>query len=58
VIVSARQDQVLYGKVSMPTSLGNKKHTDKDNEGLGVLWIFAIITVLVFAIAGFIDIVF
>ena len=42
----------------MPTSLGNKKHADKDEEGLGVLWILAIITVLVFAIAGFIDIVF
>ena len=42
----------------MPTSLGNKRHTDKDDEGLDVLWIFAIITVLVFAIAGFIDIVF
>jgi hypothetical protein len=42
----------------MPTSLGNKKHTDKDGEGLGVLWTIAIITVLVFAIAGYIDLVF
>jgi hypothetical protein len=42
----------------MPTSLCNNKHTDKDGEGLGVLWIFALIAVLVLVIAGFIDIVF
>jgi hypothetical protein len=42
----------------MPTSLGNNKHSNQDQEGLGFLWIFALIAVLVLVIAGFIDIVF
>jgi hypothetical protein len=42
----------------MPTSLGNNKHTDQDREELRMLGLFAISTVLVLAIAGFVGIVF
>ncbi len=42
----------------MPTSFGNNKHADPDREQLGMLWLFALITVLVLAIAGFIGVIF
>jgi hypothetical protein len=42
----------------MPTSLGNDKPTDQRKEGLGTLWLAALIMVLVLAIAGFVGIVF
>jgi hypothetical protein len=42
----------------MPTSLGDNKDSHQDQEGLGVLWIFALIAVLVLVIAAFNDIVF
>ena len=42
----------------MPTSLGNNKPTDQNKEGIGMLWLAALIVVLVLAIAGFVRIVF
>jgi hypothetical protein len=42
----------------MPTSLGNNKHTDQDREALRTLGLFAVTTVLVLAVAGFVGIVF
>jgi hypothetical protein len=42
----------------MSTSLGNNKPTDQEKEGLGMLWLAALIIVLVLAIAGFVGIVF
>jgi hypothetical protein len=42
----------------MPASLGNNKPTDQDREDLGLLWLAAIVTVLVLAMAGFVRIVF
>jgi hypothetical protein len=39
----------------MLTLRGNNKHTDQ--EGLRMLWLFALTTVLVLAIAGFVGIV-
>ena len=58
MIVGARRTGTLHEEVSMPTSLGNNKHIDQDREELRMIWLFAITTVLVLAIAGFVGIVF
>jgi hypothetical protein len=42
----------------MLTSLGNNKRTNQDREELRMLGLFAITTVLVLAIAGFVGIIF
>jgi hypothetical protein len=42
----------------MPTSLGNKKRNDNDREQLWIIWVFALTTVFVLAIAAFVGIVF
>ena len=42
----------------MLTSLGNNKRTNQDREEPRMLGLFAITTVLVLAIAGFVGIVF
>jgi len=42
----------------MPRSLGNNKPADQDREEAGMLWLFALITFLVLAMAGFINIIF
>ena len=42
----------------MLTSLGNNKRTDQDRGELRMLSLFAVTTVFVLAIAGFVGIVF
>jgi hypothetical protein len=42
----------------MPTSLRKEKHTDQDQEELRTIWVFAVTTFFVLAIAAFVGIVF
>jgi hypothetical protein len=42
----------------MLTSLGNNKRTDQDSEELRLLGLFAITTVVLLAIAGYVGLVF
>jgi hypothetical protein len=42
----------------MPTSLGNNKPGYQDREEVRMIWLFAITTVLMLAVAGFVGIVF
>jgi hypothetical protein len=42
----------------MPTSHGNDKHADQDRKEFRTIWVFALTTVLVLAMAGFVRIVF
>ncbi len=42
----------------MPTSFGSDKRAAQDREELRTIWVFALTTVLVLAIAAFVGIVF
>jgi hypothetical protein len=42
----------------MSTSCDNHKPADRDQGNAGMLWLFAVTTVLVLALAGFVGIVF
>jgi len=42
----------------MPTTLSNKKQTDQDSEEFGMIWVFALTTVFVLAVAAFVGIIF
>jgi hypothetical protein len=57
-MVSARPDRYSLEEVSMLTSLGNNKRTDQDSEELRLLGLFAITTVVLLAIAGYVGLVF
>jgi hypothetical protein len=42
----------------MPTTLGNKKQANQDGEEFRMIWIFALTTVFVLAVAAFVGIIF
>jgi hypothetical protein len=42
----------------MSTSLDNNKPADRDSGEAGMLWLFALTSILVLAVAGFVGIIF
>jgi hypothetical protein len=48
----------LNEEIPMPTSLGNKKQSDQDREELRTIWVFALTTFFVLAVAAFVGIIF
>jgi Co/Zn/Cd efflux system component len=42
----------------MPTSLGNEKQTDQNREESRIIWVFALTTFFVLAVAAFVGIIF
>jgi hypothetical protein len=49
---------IVDGRIPMSTLLDNNKPADRNPRQAGILWLFAITTTLVLALAGFVGIVF